>query len=172
MVVREKTADEVVSRFKKTLTAYTNPATLPSRGFITLAHDTSSETTAVAKELVLLGIQSSLKIQSVASCLQDNWPYAPPPGAGIGGANAERLPPRPSDAGSGGTAPPSGNVDYNDYYMMEGKLLNKLIAQAKGQGLPTSGGGGSHGSSARPSFGAEKTLWTLSGSLVAGLIML
>ncbi|KAH7052620.1 hypothetical protein BKA57DRAFT_391028 [Linnemannia elongata] len=167
VVVKEKTVDEVVSRFKKTLTAYTNPTIPPTQGFITLAHDISPETTAITKELVLLGIQSGLKIQSVASCLQDNWPYASPPGAGIGGANPEGL-----GAGSGVTAPPSGHVDYNDYYTMEGQLLNKLIAQAKGQGL-SPGGVGGHGSSGRASFDAEKKVpWALFGSLIAGLIML
>lgn len=177
VVTREKTVDEVVSRFKKTLTAHTNPTTPPIQGFITLAHDGSPETIAVTKELVFLGIQSGPKIQSVATCLQDNWPYASPPGAGIGGANPGGLPSRSSDVDSGSTAPPSGHVDYNDDYTMEGQLLNKLIAQAKGLRLPTGGGGGGggggQGSSGRASFGAEKNvLWMLFGSLVAGLIML
>lgn len=163
--------DEVVSRFKITLSAYTNPTIPTTQGFITLAHDTSSETVAVTKELIFLGIQSGLKIQSVASCLQDNWPYSSPQTPGTGGVNPEGLPPRPPDV----NALPSGHVDYNDYFTMEGQLLNRLIAQAKGQGLPMNGGGGGHGSSGRSLLlGVEsrRLAWMLFGSMIAGLSML
>ncbi|KAG0304488.1 hypothetical protein BGZ97_001475 [Linnemannia gamsii] len=105
--MKEKTTDEVVSRFQKTLSAYTSPTNLPTQGFITLAHDISPETVAVTKELIFIGIQSGLKIQSFASCLQDNWPYSSPQTPGARGANPEGLSSRLSDA----NAPPSGHVD-------------------------------------------------------------
>ncbi|KAF9143635.1 chitin deacetylase, partial [Linnemannia schmuckeri] len=169
VVTREKTVEQVISRFKETLTTYTNPTTPPTQDFITLAHDSYPETVAITKELISLGIQSGLKIQSVASCLQDNWPYASLPGVGIDGANSEGLPSRPSDVNT--ALPPSGHVDYNDYYTMEGQLLNKLIAQARGQGFSTGGGG--HSSSGESLFDRENRRWlgTLFGSVIASVIM-
>ncbi|KAG0366377.1 hypothetical protein BGX24_003719, partial [Mortierella sp. AD032] len=172
----EKSIGQIVSRFKKTLNAYKNPSpsTTPNtQGFITLAHDTFPETTAITQQLIATGRQSGLKIQSVATCLQDNWPYSsPPPAPG----NLIGLPPPPPDAGGspsssgGGAAPPSGHVDYTDYYTMEGQLLNKLIAQAKGSGQPT-------GSSSASSLFEDtvvvarwRAVWVVLGGMIAGLI--
>ncbi|KAF9905619.1 chitin deacetylase [Linnemannia zychae] len=175
--VDEASPDQTLTHFKETLYTYKNPPS-PStpnlqQGFITIAHDTSSETSAITKQLLTTGLQSGLKIQSVATCLQDNWPYAsPPPAPG----NLAGLPLPPPDANGGslspsmGGAPPSGHVDYNDYFTMEGQLLNKLIAQAKGRGLPS----GSSGSSLV--FGAAdgetwRLRWAVLGGMVTGLIM-
>ncbi|KAF9089899.1 chitin deacetylase, partial [Mortierella sp. AD031] len=153
---------------KKTLKDYTKKT--PKQGFITLSHDYSQSAANVAREIIALGLDSGLKIQSIATCLHDNSPYTSISGqiqqsvAYSGSLNAAGFPQPPPDASSNTARPPSGHVDYNDYYTMEGQMLNKLIASAKSQGAQPQALNSA--SSFPVAGGGWHLLWALFGSVI------
>ncbi|KAF9930600.1 hypothetical protein FBU30_000303 [Linnemannia zychae] len=147
----------------------------PRQGFITQSHSTSKDTVAITRQLITLGIQSNLHIQTVASCLQGSWPYSSPPGPGAASFNPDEkifsmanMSLVPSDTG----VPPSGHVDYDDYYTMEGQLLNRLIAQAKASRPAQSKSSAKDSSMLRLYPGGKKWLWIIVGIIVDHRILL
>ncbi|KAG0042039.1 chitin deacetylase [Gryganskiella cystojenkinii] len=73
--------DQVASKFKGVLEAYTSASANNSQGFISLEHDLNEQTVGVAKEMIPFGLSKNLNIMTVAQCLHDTSPYASVNGA-------------------------------------------------------------------------------------------
>ncbi|KAG0376462.1 chitin deacetylase [Mortierella sp. AD032] len=74
--IPEMSISAVVSKFQKSLQTYTAPGSSNTKGFISLEHDLSKETVAVAKEVIPFGMERNLMPMTVAECLHDTSPYS------------------------------------------------------------------------------------------------
>ncbi|KAF9197752.1 chitin deacetylase, partial [Haplosporangium sp. Z 27] len=119
----EISQSQVITNFEHAVTRYTslsNGTTSSSikretkpelvvnatKGFISLEHDLTSQTVAVAKTLIPFGMKHNLQIMSVAQCLHDNSPYAAVNGKPTAGPAAA--------PNSGNTSLPASNTDGLD----------------------------------------------------------
>ncbi|KAF9433297.1 chitin deacetylase [Entomortierella beljakovae] len=108
----ELSSSRVIANFQKSISRYTstnstksNDLLASTRGFISLEHDLSAETVAIAKTLIPFGKQHNLQIMTVAQCLHDNSPYSAingNPMAGTG-TNSSVSPPNPESTGKSPT---------------------------------------------------------------------
>jgi hypothetical protein len=73
---KQATISSVTTHFKKSINDYNNNTKAAKKGFISLEHDLSADTVAVAKTLIPYGVSHSLIIQSIATCLSDDKPYS------------------------------------------------------------------------------------------------
>ncbi|KAG0224197.1 hypothetical protein B0O80DRAFT_521945 [Mortierella sp. GBAus27b] len=73
---KQATTSSVTAHFKKSINDYNNNTKAAKKGFISLEHDLSADTVAVAKTLIPYGVSHSLIIQSIATCLSDDKPYS------------------------------------------------------------------------------------------------
>ncbi|KAF9945954.1 chitin deacetylase [Mortierella alpina] len=102
--IPEMSASAVTSKFQKSLQAYASNSANNTKGFISLEHDLSKETVAVAKAVIPFGLERNLKLMTVAQCLKDLTPYAnspvpsptavpsqPPPANNNGGTHGEET---------------------------------------------------------------------------------
>ncbi|KAF9935869.1 chitin deacetylase [Mortierella alpina] len=102
--IPEMSSSAVVSKFQKSLQAYTTPGANNTKGFISLEHDLTKETVAVAKAVIPFGMERNLRLMTVAQCLKDLTPYAnspvpptstvsaqPPPANNNGGTHQEET---------------------------------------------------------------------------------
>ncbi|KAK3823532.1 MAG: family 4 carbohydrate esterase, partial [Benniella sp.] len=69
---KQATASAVVTHFKTSISNYNDKTSADKKGFISLEHDLSVDTVAVAKSLIPYGVDHGLIIQSVATCLRDD----------------------------------------------------------------------------------------------------
>lgn len=69
-------ASHVLATFKSAIAGYAANVSQETKGFITLEHDLTQETVAIAKVAIPLGLARNLTITTVASCLGDKNPYA------------------------------------------------------------------------------------------------
>lgn len=65
-----------MSTFKSAIAGYTATLNTETKGFISLEHDLTKETVAIAKAAIPLGLARNLTITTVANCLGDKNPYA------------------------------------------------------------------------------------------------
>ncbi|KAF9924138.1 chitin deacetylase [Linnemannia zychae] len=109
----EVSKSSVVSHLEKSIATYAHSPNNTS-GFISLEHDLTDETVAVAKSLIAYGKQHNLQIMSVAECLHDASPY------GVANNIAVVVPPinisSPSIPATAPTGPATtvGGLDLND----------------------------------------------------------
>ncbi|KAG0346972.1 chitin deacetylase [Podila humilis] len=74
--IPEMPVSQVTANYMKAIQGYANNATKETKGFITLEHDLTEETVAIAKKVIPLGLARNLTITTVAACLGDSAPYA------------------------------------------------------------------------------------------------
>ncbi|KAF9403936.1 chitin deacetylase, partial [Podila epigama] len=81
------TLESAKSKFQTALDGYTTNLAIETKGFISLEHDLSVDTVAVAKSAIPFGLARNLTITTVASCLGDTAPYA------AGSSSTQGVPP-------------------------------------------------------------------------------
>ncbi|KAG0025786.1 chitin deacetylase [Podila clonocystis] len=74
--IPQMSAREVMFTFKRAIASYAATLHLETKGFITLEHDLSEETVAIAMAAIPIGLARNLTITTVANCLGDRHPYA------------------------------------------------------------------------------------------------
>ncbi|KAG0019010.1 chitin deacetylase [Podila clonocystis] len=73
--IPQMSARQVMFTFKRAIASYA-ATLLETKGFITLEHDLTKETVAIAMAAIPIGLASNLTITTVADCLGDRHPYA------------------------------------------------------------------------------------------------
>lgn len=81
----------VALTFRRAIAGYAATLGLETKGFISLEHDMSEETVAIAKAAIPLGLARNLTITSVADCLGDKNPYANATTLGTGGGSGKEV---------------------------------------------------------------------------------
>ncbi|KAG0091185.1 chitin deacetylase [Podila epicladia] len=116
----------VSSTFRRAISGYAATLRLETKGFISLEHDLSAETVAIAKAAIPLGLARNLTITTVADCLGDKNPYANVMNstrpAGSAAANATR-----SGTGSGQEVNGVGRAMANQGALVTSGWIQRMV---------------------------------------------
>ncbi|KAG0083277.1 chitin deacetylase [Podila epicladia] len=125
-LVPQMSPSAVSSTFRRAISGYAATLRLETKGFISLEHDLSAETVAIAKAAIPLGLARNLTITTVADCLGDKNPYANVMNstrpAGSAAANATR-----SGTGSGQEVNGVGRAMANQGALVTSGWIQRMV---------------------------------------------
>ncbi|KAF9960350.1 chitin deacetylase, partial [Mortierella alpina] len=130
--IPDMSSSAVISRFQKSLQAYTASGANNTKGFISLEHDLSKETVAVAKAVIPFGMERNLNLMTVAQCLKDHTPYANSPVPSTS-AVSEQPPPANNNGGDHQEEKTRGHVDSSGLDLRQQNGAAALASPTMGQ---------------------------------------